>query len=157
MFLLLFVFLFACEKEMEIEVPQNEIKQLKIDFPSLTMSSSTESGTILDEMIYFNFNIGNYVNCDSIIFAGLINVQISGHTTCFLELYNLSDDVPIANSVISTEKTVPVWVLSQDILKEFPDKMIDLCLRLRVDQDEHYANVSAASLYVYFKEKQVSL
>lgn len=136
-----FIFLLSCTKDLEI-------KQLKIDFhlPGFTMMGSSETGRIFGELQYFNFNINNYGNCSSVMLVGIIGTDDPG--TCYLDLYNLTDSVPIANSVISTTSSSHVWAESQNIVEEFPDKDINLTLRLRSENDGDFVGFKSASLYI---------
>jgi hypothetical protein len=138
-----FIFLLSCAKDLEI-------KQLKIDFrlSGTSTGGSSATGRIIDELQYFDFNINNYENCISVTLVGYISASDPG--TCYLDLYNLTDSVPIANSTISTTSLSNVWVESQNFLHEFPDKDIDLTLRIRSENDGEFVHLSSASLYINF-------
>lgn len=130
-----------------------DIKQLKIDFKisGTTNTTSFSEGEILDQYRYFDFNKKNYGTCSSITLVGFIRTKDT-HSSCFLELYNLTDSVVISNSTISTNKTSFNWVESQNIVEDLPDKDIDVTIRLRSELDGSWVDLNSASLYIDYGE-----
>lgn len=139
--------LMNCEKS-----DVTEIKQLKIDLFSGGGSPSTLSsdGIIFESQIkYKDFNIGNYKNCSKIIFIASIKSS-EANNDCYLELYNLTDDIEISNSLVSTNTTELEWVESDNLIGSFPNKNIDLSLKLKTQNDGIGVSLRSASIYVYF-------
>ncbi len=145
--LFLAILLVSCKK--------TEIKQLKIDFTTGTYGiiqfvTSSAAGEIFEkELIYLGFNKNNYVGCESIIFTGCLGSNLWGNQ-CFLELYNLTDSTVISNSTISASSGIHEWIESQNLLKYFPDKDIDLTLKLRTEDEGTTVFFTSASIYINF-------
>ena len=149
--------MFSCNKSDD----NIQIKQLKIDIVpgsgGLMYSTSTTRGLSFETSnLYIGFNKNNYVNCKSIIFEGCLAVyynpiQAKVHTdTCYLELFNLTDSTIIAKSILCTTSYSPIWLKSQNIISDFPNKPIDLTVRLRTFYEGYVVNFTSASLYLDF-------
>lgn len=143
--------LISCDKE-------ESIMQYKIDFLGGAMiSSSGKTGvrTFGSSAFFKGFNKNNYPNCKSIIFMGSIAANVDpvnkiDSDTCYLELYNITDTTIIPNSTIYTISNNLVWVESGNLLDYFPDKEIDITIRLRKSEKGYMVAVNAASIYINF-------
>lgn len=142
----------SCDKE-------ESIKQYKIDIlngtGSLIGSGATGVRTFETSSVYKGFNVGNYLDCKSITFIGSITANIDPENltysdTCYLELYNITDNSIITNSTIFTTSMTPVWVESENILDYFPNKDIDITVRLRKSENGYIVGVYSASIYINF-------
>jgi hypothetical protein len=153
--LIFYVLLFALMSCEKVE----SIKQYKVDIlngtGALYGSGATGVRTFETFSIYKGFNISNYHDCKSITFIGSITANIDPKSltysdTCYLEIYNITDNSTITNSTIYTTSTTPVWVESENILDYFPDKDVDITVRLRKSKNGYMVGVYSASLYVNF-------
>jgi hypothetical protein len=72
------------------------------------------------------------------------------NNTCYLELYNLTDSVAIANSTITTTSISPIWVASANLLNDLPDKDIDLTVKLWTEKEGNAVNFTSANIYINF-------
>ena len=148
---------FSCKKSAD----NLQIKQLKIDIVpgsgGATYNTSITRGTTYETSnLYTGFNKNNYVNCKSIIFEGCLavyynQVQAKVHVdTCYLELYDLTDSAVISNSILRTASYSFIWLKSQNIINNFPNKPIDLTVRLRTYYEGYDVSFTSASLYLDF-------
>jgi hypothetical protein len=145
----IFFTLFCCEKD---DSEGLLTKQLRIDFCAggVTHScGSVEGRTMESTLLYTDFNKNNYKYCKSIIFKASM-LTMTGGCTCYLELYNCTDSTVIPNSALSTSSRENVWVESRNLINDFPDKNIDLTLKLRTDVENRYVAFNAAHIYINF-------
>jgi len=142
----------SCTKE-------ESIKQYKIDLlngnGSIYGSGTTGIRTFEAISTYKRFNKNNYHDCKSILFIGSLkaNIDSKNYTntdTCYLELFNITDASIITKSTICTNSAIPVWVESENILDYFPNKDIDLTVRIRNSKNGSVAGAYSASLYINF-------
>jgi hypothetical protein len=141
--------LMSCEKS---KLDELAIKQLKIDLytgGSSQSTSNSEGQTYESKILYKNFNIKNYQGCDSIVFVASLKTY-SGNNRCYLELYNLTDDTAITNSILSTYFTNLTWIESPNLFDSFTEKDIDLTLKLRTEKQGVLVSFRYASIYIYF-------
>ena len=96
-----------------------------------------------------DFNRDDYGLVDSIIFGPPIYTENSNNT-CIVELYNLTDGVPIQNSMIETNNTEAQYHYSTNIYEYLPSKRIDLGIRIRSEIEGQRVFVGEISyLYIY--------
>ncbi|HMG90769.1 MAG TPA: hypothetical protein VK589_11945 [Chryseolinea sp.] len=136
-------------------------KQTRLDFlfgSSVFNSSNSNTGTVLPERVQIlRFNKGFYSAIDSVIFVA--NIWTSdANTNCLVELYNVTDNIPISGSLLSTNSTVDyyaenlgVYVFSDDIKNGLPNKEITLGLRLRSETEGVTVSIQRAHLFIYKK------
>ena len=131
---------------------KSNIEQLKIDFTSGTGiqfgTGSVQGRTFETEMLYKNFNKKHYRDCKSIIFVA--NLICSSGKKGYLELYDNTDSVIIANSILTANSTYWTWKESENLINDFPDKDIDLTLKLRSESESYTVSFNSASLYINF-------
>jgi len=53
----------------------------------------------------YNFNINNYPGVDSVVFIAFLGTN-DGSSKCFVELFNKTDNVPINNSILESNRFV---------------------------------------------------
>ena len=142
----------SCEKEQE----QNSIsinldKQIRLNFPYMSVFTNSTSGVILSPgFSLIDFNKSNYENVDSIVFSASISTDdTTAH--CIAELFDLTDNIVIFNSLIETNKHNTVWVESKNIFASLPDKNIDLSIKLRTDKQGSGASIFDALILIYRK------
>lgn len=113
-------------------------------------SSSTAPGNPFGAIVKFSKN--NYVGVDSIILVANPYVGAAGNTA-ILQLFNITDNVPIANSTVSTSNEVNgnVFAQSKNVLSSLPDKEITIGLILSSGVDFNYVGVGKAFLVLYRK------
>jgi hypothetical protein len=145
--ILFFVFIVSCEKT------ENIIDQLKIDFVTgggFEFSTGSSVGrTFESQMLIMDFNKNNYKNCSSIVFVGHLTSS-NALDKCYLEIFNLTDSIIIPNSTISTSNGNK-WYESENLINDFPDKDIDLTLKLRSGRDGTFVSFNSASIYINFE------
>jgi hypothetical protein len=125
----------SCEKEeVQTFTTVNLDKQIRVSFPFMSFASWSTSGQILSQEFWLiDFNKSNYENVDSILFSA--SLETSDTTAnCIAELFDLTDNIVIPNSLIETNKLDPVWIKSKNIFAGLSDKNIDLSIKLRTDK-----------------------
>lgn len=74
-----------------------------------------------------DFNLKNYAEVDSIVYV----VKASSHySNGFIELYNLTDNQPIPDSKITINTETYSKFVSRNLINKFPDKNIDIGIKL---------------------------
>lgn len=159
-FLLIFVFIFFSCKDENISM-NNPDKQIRfnlssnINFNYLTTSSDTLICTSRDYIYGIHqFNIENYsgVNSAVLVVYDITTRDLLGNDitkTAKIELYDLTNKVPIANSMIVSDNTpVGNFVSSSNILDSFPKQTIDIGVRIIFDKKQQ-AFFGAMYLFLY--------
>jgi hypothetical protein len=97
------------------------------------------------------FNKLDYATVDSITFVGSLFITNSG-ATCSVELYNLTDEVPIENSLLESSTEAYIFKESENIFDQLPDKEITLAVRLKTNTQHVEARTGVRSfLFIYRK------
>jgi cobalamin biosynthesis Co2+ chelatase CbiK len=122
-------------------------KQLRINFPSFHWVHN-DTGWQDSESIWNlnNFNIDNYSKIDSVVLHA--HIGNSSEDTCYLMLYNVTDEVDIENSMIMSTSGDPELRISLDFLDELPKKDIELGLKMKF-ATKGYAECSNPVLVLY--------
>ena len=142
------VFVLGCEKD------EDNISKVRIDlYPgagAAAIETSSSNGKVFDEYIlYQSFNISDYKGCKSITLSASLRSS-SIDSNCYLEIYDLTNNDVINKSTISTNNTASTWVNSANLVEEFPNKDIDISLRLRSENENVHVTCLAAYLYIEF-------
>jgi len=128
---------------------QNTMTDKQI-FLSINFSANSTSTTpvIGGELIKFSKN--NYPGVDSIIFVANPYVSDVANTSN-VELYNLTDNVPINNSKITTGNLYGYrsFLQTQNVFNQLPDKEITLGIRFSSGNAGMFAAVGSAYLILY--------
>lgn len=96
-----------------------------------------------------DFNKNYFQNVDSIIFVPSLNT-IDPYTKCIVELYNITDQVPIQNSLVESYSQGWNFSYSKNIYDYLPDKKIDLGMRIRSEKEGNFVSTGMVSyLYIY--------
>ena len=126
-------------------------KQVRIDFQfaSILFTDSSNPGliTTIDQGIV-RFNKGYYLNVDSIILVSDMWSNVSNNK-CYVELYNITDNVTVSGSLIETSSTLPTYISSNDFKNNLPTKEITLGLRIRSESEGKTVGVFKASIIIY--------
>jgi len=112
--------------------------------------------TTSDQWIWYlgliKFDKRNYVGVDSIIFVAQI---YSDDTTnyCIAELINNNDTSLIKNSTIKTNKIFKenLYISSGNLYQSFPDKEIDVGVRIRSSIKGFHSTIFYCYLFLYRK------
>jgi hypothetical protein len=165
-----FLFLIACEGPTGPQGPIGETgqqgstgndgtsdKQIRIEFESFS-NSTTDTAWVFTHPLTFitNFDKDYYVGVDSLIF----NVNIGStnlNTNCIVELFNLTDNQPISNSLLFTNDTTKFpysflggkWCKSANLLNSFPNKEITVAVRFKSDRYGTLVNINKGMLLLY--------
>jgi hypothetical protein len=136
-------------------------RQVRLPFPSGAGTRST-TYVISDQQVQqaqylVKFNKLDYANVASIKFgvtitAGIdpMNASPSSTNTASVELFNVTDNVPVQNSevqVTASGSTKTLFVESGDLSASLPAKEVQLVIRIKTSDSNHTA--SAASPYVF--------
>lgn len=138
-------------------------KQIRLPFPT---GGSTRSTTyvITDQFVketqyLVKFNKLDYANVAAIKFGGTMtagidpmNVNISNQTTAFVELFNVTDNVSLANSEVSLTangSTKTAFVETVDLSASLPAKEIQLIIRIRTSDSNHTASFASPYIFIY--------
>ncbi|MBX2840293.1 MAG: hypothetical protein KTR26_00875 [Flammeovirgaceae bacterium] len=155
-FLIFMTFLISCESNVfnprilpaPLLQPQQNNQTESIRFGGLFHTSSTIWDLAVSEEYYLkNFDIRHYAAIDSIIFSPIISANDSGGQV-YVELFNLTDNVPIINSRLVSNAGNFDPVFTKNILRYFPSKKIDLALRLKSETGEEVSGYFA-NLFIY--------
>ena len=123
---------------------------LPINFSANTTSTIPVIG---GELVKFSKK--NYPNVDSIILVA--NPYIGDATnTAIVELYNITDNVPITNSIIISSNlpgntTIRPFLLSSNVYNSLPDKEITLGISLKSGSQGKFAASGTCYLILYRK------
>ncbi len=123
--------------------PGSNDKQIRIAFPSGITTFDTTWETLETAFALFSFNVDNYVGVDSVIFS-VVTTMNNEQDTCFVQLFNLTDNLPIESSYIWSNNYESVRIMSGNIFNELPNKEIDLTIRIHGSIGE-YPNIVFAS------------
>lgn len=77
-----------------------------------------------------NFNKTNYVDIETIVIS-VPMWSTSENIICYVDLFNLTDSIPIEDSQIESNSLAVVYITSSNLLDKLPDKTIDLALRIK--------------------------
>jgi hypothetical protein len=121
----------ACKKETVAPID----KQVRIELtPSMDFGASDTTWSIpfYETYQFVKFNKHNYIydRVKSIIFAPSMHTS-DKNVSCIIELYNVTDSVPIAGSQLVSNDVSWHFYESQDIKDALPDKEITLSIRIR--------------------------
>lgn len=128
-------------------------KQIIINFPDGSLHDDTsytfspKTGRLLD------FDITNYSNIDSIAFDANCFVRYSKGTAT-IELYDLTNDTPIANTMISFgESKMTRKTTSKNFMNDLPNAPITLVIRGKINSlDAAFGAVIKPRLVIYRKD-----
>jgi hypothetical protein len=109
-------------------------KETIIYFPSSGgYSTNSTNGDIWDILSLNDFNIANYP-ADSIAFSAYLYTQ-DASVKCFLELYDLTNNKVINNTLLTTNsKVYDLKTTSVNILNDLPKSPIKLSLRIKSEK-----------------------
>jgi hypothetical protein len=146
--ILICLLFFGCEKEEPMD------KQVRLDFQfgsTVWTTTNGEDGVILpDHISLLRFNMYNYQNVDSAIFAAEINSSQSNNN-CIVELYDVTDSTEIQGSQLHSSSTSFKYVFSNDIKDNFPTKEITLGLKLKSQNNGISVEIVRAHIFIYKK------
>ncbi|MBS1507135.1 MAG: hypothetical protein JSS79_10865 [Bacteroidetes bacterium] len=123
------------------------IDQIRFQLISLTgLGSSSTTGELAPEWMYLrNFSKKDYSLLTSATLSAYIDTN-SATASCTVDLFNITDNVVIVGSEVSTNSTTKVWVDSGNFLDNLPDKTIDLAIRLRTSSSSGFSECIQAYL-----------
>ena len=149
--LLIIVSEFACEGSTGPEGPAGDSdKQIRLNIPAGGQGTSGTDWRILPEPSHLiKFNKNYYVNVDSIIFICSFGNDGSSAASAFVNLYNVTDSLPIANSLLQNNTNPYVWVESGNLLDELPSEEINLAIRIRSETQGIGVGIASAFLLLY--------
>lgn len=107
-------------------------KQIRIRFGGLDIATDSDewTKTRYETLTLIKFNKNNYPGVDSIIFTPSAYSNAAG-INCYVQLYNLTDNVPIENSTVQSDVYDYIFIDSGNIYNYLPDKEIDLAIRIK--------------------------
>jgi hypothetical protein len=95
------------------------------------------------------FNKLNYSNVDSITFVPSMYTPIASNKV-YVQLYNWTDNVEIANSELTSNTTDYIFIESKNIFDQLPNKEITLGIRLKSESSNYYVSTGIRSyIFVY--------
>lgn len=110
-------------------------KQIRIRFGGLDIATDSDewTKTRYETLTLIKFNKNDYPGVDSIIFTPSAYSNASG-INCYIQLYNLTDNVPIENSTVQSDVYDYIFIDSGNIYDYLPDKEIDLAIRIKSER-----------------------
>lgn len=143
MFLMLIIA--GCKKTVVNEAPGD--RQVRFSLPGNIIYDSIYSLTGEQNNIQ-KFNIDYYEDIDSVIYSFYSEVQEGNNGT--VELYNFTDSVPIAGSLIHVSRNEVIdFYQSGNLKAAFPHKEITLGIRLKGFVQGKFLNAVSGNLYLY--------
>ena len=127
-------------------------KQIRINLDFDGIGTMDTVYSIGDLLTYLNhFNVEFYTGVDSIIFTSILR-STDTNSYIIIELFNLTDNIPIAMSRLSSNKPYPgVLVESPNLYSGFPKKEISIAPRLKCTKQNASTFVANPKLYLYRK------
>jgi hypothetical protein len=130
-------------------------KQVRLDFgfgSTILNTTSVVPSISPQETNILRFNRDNYQGVDSIIFASKMWSRVANNK-CYVELFNVTDNAPIAGTLLETSSTNDLdnYLFSMDVKSNFPSKEITLGLRIRSEKEGDMVSVFRANLFIYKK------
>lgn len=121
--------------------------QVRFQLISLTgIGSSSTTGDLAPAWQYLRkFRKSDYNSMQSAILSAHIYSNNSSFD-CIVDLFNLTDNVPITGSEVTTSSTSRVWIDSENFMNNIPDKEIDLAVRIRTSSSGGFSNCVQAYL-----------
>ncbi len=125
-------------------------KQIRFeyDFQDFLVATNTSWVMSPNACLLTKFNIENYIGVNRIVFSAAIE-SANGANNCFVELYDLTNDVPISQSTVQTNSTTVVWVDTINIFSQFPDEEITLGVRIRSEINGIQVRCRRVALFLY--------
>jgi hypothetical protein len=129
-------------------------KQIRLDIgpsPYNVYSTDYVLNQYNDEDGYLiKFNKLNYANVESIIFVPSMAAWSAPDqpTTCFVQLFNLTDNVAINNSELQSSVRAFVFQESGNILNDLPSKEVTLAMRVRTTNPNQPVSVGKSYLFI---------
>jgi hypothetical protein len=147
-FIILVLSQVACTKTSEPDVIQGD-HQIRFSLPGDIVYDTMYRLTGEQDNIH-KFNIDYYTDVDSVFYTFYSTVQNGNNGT--VELYNFTDSIPIAGSLINVvSNEAGSFYQSGNLIAAFPHKEITLGLRLKGSVQGSYLNAVSGYLYLYRK------
>jgi hypothetical protein len=128
-------------------------KQIRLEFTTISAYDTREWTITPGYMHITNFNKSYYNGVDSIIFCASIHHHgdITDTDTMYIDLYNITDNVEISNTILSSTNYYKVsnWVHTVNIYNSLPDKEIELAIRTKMNKTK--TMIVDAVLFLYRK------
>lgn len=126
-------------------------KQVIFKFSTISVGSNGSGSEI--GMQLPDFNIADYPGVDSIVLMATVYGYPSASPITTLELYNMTDNEPIAQSaIVSQDRTnMGVLLVSSNARTFFPEKPIKLGLRITAENPSDNAIASNVFMILYRK------
>lgn len=120
-------------------------KQVRFYFNGRASTTSRNWISLQESANIIKFNKLDYSGVDSIIFVA----SLSGN--CEAQLYNVTDNHPMANSIISSSSSVLVWRETSNVMPSFPFYEITVGIQMRVSSGTGTATLDTPMLILYRK------
>lgn len=129
----------------------NADKQILIQLDMMTANMNSSTPLILGGLPRFSKK--NYLGVDSIVLVGRPYIWPGATNTAIVELYNITDGMPIASSKITSdnEYTNASFVSSSNCYSSLPDHEITLGIRVYSANNGLYIATGPLYLYLYRK------
>jgi len=119
---------------------------------SINYNANSTSTTPLIGGELINFNKNFFVNVDSIVLAA--NPYVGNvNNNALVELYNITDDATIPNSLISTNQLFDdrEFIYSNNLFDDLPDKEITVGIKFSSETEGQFAASGSTYLFLYRK------
>jgi len=133
-------------------------KIIKLAFgPTNGISTNSDSGYVVSDLSksLSDFNISDYHNVTSVNFCAIVKSNNSSNNF-EVELYDLTTNQVISNSLISGNNTNYQLLKSANIFDVLPNSESNLSLRIKSSDGQDYVNLQKAYLLINKGQKQVS-
>lgn len=120
-------------------------KQVRLYFNGRGSTTSHSWISLQESSNIIKFNKLNYSGVDSIIFVA----TLSGNSEA--QLYNVTDNHPLTNSILSAASSALVWRESSNIMSSFPSYEVTIGVQVRVASGTSPATVDTPMLILYRK------
>jgi hypothetical protein len=126
-------------------------KQIRIEIGESNVGTYATDWFIIEFQTFhlIKFNKHNYANVDSITFVPSMYTSSSSNKV-YVELFNLTDNVPIGNTLLTSNTNEWIFKESGNIYDLLPDKEITLAIRLKSENPDYYVYTGIRSyLFIY--------
>jgi hypothetical protein len=125
----------------------DNLTRLELGSPNEGTCGTEWHRTIYKTFEFPDFNKMDYSNVASILFVPSM-VSFDENNTVSVELYNVTDDVPIANSLLEHSLLEYTFKYSEDIYNSLPSYPITLSIRMKNSEAEKCGGLGVRS-YLY--------
>jgi hypothetical protein len=105
-------------------------KQIRFPIGTNISSNATTATRAASQYDLIKFDKRNYIQVDSIIFSSRMRSALPTDS-CIVELFNVTDNQVVSNSILYSKSETFVWQDSKNIFSSLPNKEVTLSVQVR--------------------------